>query len=311
MSGAGKKAWGYYRVGDVWLPLQVDANGKAIVDMSAITLDDLADVFGAGAVEGDMLYFDAVSGMFMVGARANLANLFAALTILNDLGDVNVPAPADGDLLYWNAAAGKWQSKAGKLYVAIAAPTAIWKSAAVSSTPRTATVSSVAGDVITLTGNFAYRFGVWGASPDNMNAANVLLHIKNTTRNEWAWMEGRPAVNQLRVTDAADIAAWVLTDTVSTMVQMELDISPLIPAGATAVYVKDKVKDTGGPISGCYLYKNVGSTVAQNVWTQVATVNIAAFMIALIDASRHIVVKEVASGVNTLTSVVNVLGYFI
>jgi len=241
----------------------------------------------------------------------------AAKTLnINDLANVNAPSPTDDQALAWDAATSKWIAQTlgggvGKTYVAIAAPTAIWKSAAVSSTPRGATVSSISGDTITLTANEAYRFGFWGASPDYMNSANVLLHIKNTTRNEWAWMEGRPAANQLRVTNAADIAAWVLNDIVSTMLQMELDISPLIPAGATAVYVKDKVKDSGGPISGCYLYKNVGSTVAQNVWTQVATVNIAAFMIALIDANRHTVVKEVASGVNTLTSVVNVLGYFI
>ena len=106
--GAGKKVWGYYPTTDTWIPLQVDVDGKVIVDMSAITLDDLADVIGAGALEGDMLYFDATSGTFMVGTRANLANLFAALTILHDIGDVNIPAPANLDFIYWDNTAGKW-----------------------------------------------------------------------------------------------------------------------------------------------------------------------------------------------------------
>ncbi len=34
--GAGKLLWGYHPATKTWLPLQVDANGKVIVDMSAI-----------------------------------------------------------------------------------------------------------------------------------------------------------------------------------------------------------------------------------------------------------------------------------
>lgn len=106
--GAGKKLWGYYPTTDTWIPLQVDVDGKIIVDMSAITLDDLADVTGAGAVEGDMLYFDVASGTFMVGTRANLAELLANTLILHDIGDVNIPAPANLDFIYWDNTAGRW-----------------------------------------------------------------------------------------------------------------------------------------------------------------------------------------------------------
>jgi len=200
----------------------------------------------------------------------------------------------------------------GKTYVAIAAPTAIWKSNTVSSTPRTATVSSISGDKITLTANEAYRFGDWGASPDYMHSDNVLLRIQNNTRGEWAWVKGSPSPSQLTVTNADDINGWFSGDVLRAPTQMELDISPLVPAGATAVYVKDKVKDTAACQKGCYLYKNVDSTVAQNAWTQEVGKFIAFFMIALIDdTNRHIAVKEVAGGTDTLTSVVNVLGYFI
>lgn len=71
-------------------------------------LDDLIDVTGAGALEGDMLYFDAASGTFMVGRRANLAELLANTLILHDIGDVNIPAPANLDFIYWDDTAGRW-----------------------------------------------------------------------------------------------------------------------------------------------------------------------------------------------------------
>lgn len=60
--GAGKKLWGYYPTTDVWVPLQVDANGKVIVDMSAIMLGDLGDVSVAAPADDDILYWnDAAS----------------------------------------------------------------------------------------------------------------------------------------------------------------------------------------------------------------------------------------------------------
>jgi len=34
--GAAKQAWGWYPAGKVWVPLQVDVDGKVVVDMSAI-----------------------------------------------------------------------------------------------------------------------------------------------------------------------------------------------------------------------------------------------------------------------------------
>ena len=86
----------------------VDSVAARNAAIAAIVLDDLADVVDTAAVEGDMLYFDQVSGTWMVGARANLAELFANLTILNDLGDVNIPAPANLDFIYWDNVAGKW-----------------------------------------------------------------------------------------------------------------------------------------------------------------------------------------------------------
>jgi len=42
--GAGKQAWGWYPTGKIWVPIQVDVNGKTVVDMSAI--HKLADADG-------------------------------------------------------------------------------------------------------------------------------------------------------------------------------------------------------------------------------------------------------------------------
>ncbi|GAI09504.1 unnamed protein product, partial [marine sediment metagenome] len=192
MSGTSKQLWGWYPTDRIWIPLQVDDEGRVIVDMSGISLGDIGDVDTTGAVEGDMLYYDAASSTWILVRRANLANILAALTILTDLADVAVIAPGDGEALIWDAATTLWTPMALAPGIhTLAANTCIWREYTnrVSSTARTATVSSIAGDVITLTANEAYRFGDWGAAPEYMNAANVLLKIQNTTRSEFAWMK--------------------------------------------------------------------------------------------------------------------------
>jgi len=74
MNGAGKLLWGYYKAGDppVWLPIQVDANGKVIVDMSAINLNDLADVSVAAPADGDIFYYDDATGLWKSKAHVDL-----------------------------------------------------------------------------------------------------------------------------------------------------------------------------------------------------------------------------------------------
>jgi len=62
--GAGKLLWGYHPATKTWIPLQVDANGKVIVDMSAIKLDDLADVDLTGLADDDFFYYDLASGLW-------------------------------------------------------------------------------------------------------------------------------------------------------------------------------------------------------------------------------------------------------
>jgi len=62
MNGAGKKVWGYYPTTDTWIPLQVDANGKVVVDMSGISLGDLGDTWLPAPGDQYFLYWDDAAG---------------------------------------------------------------------------------------------------------------------------------------------------------------------------------------------------------------------------------------------------------
>ena len=182
----------------------------------------------------------------------------------------------------------------------------------VSDTPRTATVSSVAGDVLTLTGNHAYRFGEWVAG--RMDPDNVLLKMQNTTKSEFAWVKGIPAANQLQVTNAADISGWQNGDTISTdqgggagSNAIELDISPLIPAGATAVFVSIDFDDTGGAAQVGVSTNGIGGTW---LWAKGGTTKGGtSHPFCPIDADRHISVCDKAFGVDTLRMNVKCVAY--
>jgi len=60
--GAGKKVWGYYPVGDVWLPLRYNALGQLEVDMALVNLNDLADVNAPAPANLDLLTWNNVAG---------------------------------------------------------------------------------------------------------------------------------------------------------------------------------------------------------------------------------------------------------
>lgn len=133
MSGAGKKLCGYYPTTDTWVPLQVDANGKVVVDMSAINLGDLGDVSVAAPSDDDILYWDAATSLWKaralvdadipasiardteviaaVAAEAAARAAAIAAIELDDLADLDVASPTDGNVLYWDNAASKWKAK--------------------------------------------------------------------------------------------------------------------------------------------------------------------------------------------------------
>jgi len=319
MNGAGKKLWGYYPTTDVWVPLQVDADGKVVVDLTAVNLGDLGNVNIAGIADEDALIYDTATSKWVNVTMATLANIVAGRTKLDELYDCNVPAPTDGNVLYWDAGTSKWKDKdVEKRFYALDDSTVIWRAWGdkVSSTPRTATVSSIAGDVITLTANQAYRFGEWGSAPEYMNAASVYIMIRNTTRGENAWVKASPAANQLRVTAAADIAAWVNGDTISTYstagsAYEELDISPLIPDGATMVFLKTQCLDTGvaAYAKGLQVSKEGAAGTWSNTFVQVQNILVCAYPSTPIIAARHMLVRDRATGTDTLQHQINVIAY--
>jgi hypothetical protein len=76
--GAGKKLWGYYPTTKTWIPLQVDANGKVVVDLSAVKLDNLGDVSVPTPTDGYVLYWDAATSLWK--CKAAPAGTWASLT---------------------------------------------------------------------------------------------------------------------------------------------------------------------------------------------------------------------------------------
>jgi hypothetical protein len=88
--------------------------------------------------------------------------------------------------------------------------------------PRSATISSVAGNTITLTTTVAGNFFVPGM------AGHSLIRIWNTSKSPWqpAWVSARPTTSSLQVHDAASIATWANGETI----QVGDTGSPLAPA---------------------------------------------------------------------------------
>lgn len=108
---AGSKIWGWYKTGELWVPIQVDASGKLIVasvddaEISQDTPEDLKHL-PHGYYAAGPSYLP-----FKVDADGVLQVNTGALAHLGDIGDVNVPTPSDDDVLYWDDAASKWQAK--------------------------------------------------------------------------------------------------------------------------------------------------------------------------------------------------------
>ena len=110
-----------------------------------------------------------------------------------------------------------------------------------SQNPRTAVISSISTDVITLTTTDAGLF----FDDVRMNGV-VYLRIWNTSKtpDESAWVKARPASNQLQVLDSADISGWASTETIEvgdptgeTLGRViALDISPMLGTILGAVF---------------------------------------------------------------------------
>jgi len=234
-----------------------------------------------------------------------------AIAELDDIGDVNVPSPSDNDVLYWDNSASKWKNRSkGEFFHAVATPEDIYYMQYVSASPRTATISGVAGDTITLTGNHAYRFF------HTQMAGNVYLKIANSSKNpvEYAWVKDKPANNKLQVTDSGDISGWSNGDTITTETQgndkiVELDISPLVPEGATGIFIRHVVRgSTSAQEKSCISASGAPGTWQFNA-SQVQDYDSYAYPFTSIDENRHVMVQDQATGTDTIRVRMQMVAY--
>jgi len=336
MNDAGKQLWGYYKGGarPVWLPIQVDANGKVVVNMSAIKLGDLGDVRVPAPADQNFLYWDDTAGEWtyrpLVDADipAGIARDAEVVAAVADeatarVADVDaeeaarIAADSDhADLTTGVHGAGAnklLNSGDGQLFVRIDATRIYLTYPRVSDGPRTATINSVTGDTITLTGNHAYRF--WNSEMDG----NSYLKIANTSKSpvEYAWVKAKPANNQLQVTAAADISGWANGETISTAEDgatsewIELDLSPTIPDGATAIFVTLVTLDTGTMAVwlGSYMKKDHAAILTKSALAQVSGLALKVYPFVEITTDRHVLVRDRASGTDTMQTTIDALAY--
>jgi hypothetical protein len=139
--------------------------------------------------------------------------------------------------------------------------------------PRTATISSIAGDVITLTAAVAETIF------SNSKMAGVsYVRVWNTSKtpNQPAWVKAQPGADQLQVVDAAAISGWVNGETIQlgdpTSVTpnrvIAFDISPMmqnilgaeflqkgimVKAGISTTTAGDKIDISGSGVSGSFV----------------------------------------------------------
>jgi len=192
--------------------------------------------------------------------------------------------------------------------------TEVYRVSNVSTGPRTALVSSVAGDELTFTTNFSVRIIHFGHTVDN----NAYHLIWNTTKTQSAWVCAYVDTDTVQVTNAADIADWELNDVVTTAYDgvggseySEIDLTPTIGSEATGVVLAVYIQDTGvlTAFRGCYIREDEDGTdiatymIAQNMPNRVQ-------FIIPVDASQHFQVRPRAVGVDTLAVTIVTTGYF-
>jgi len=298
--------WGWDDTNKKWIKVEVDTEGRLQIVSAIAELGDIGDVTIAALADGHFIVWSDGLGYWQNRALAEgdipaeIARDTEVATAVSDHADLDTGVHGAGAHTLLN-------SGDGKLYNPITPIIVYDLYDGVSASPRTATVSSIATDTITLTANEAYRF--WHT---NMNG-NVYLKITNTTKVEDAWVKAIPAVNQLQVTVAGDISGWENGDTISTNQYIELDLSASgdIPAGATAIFAMLKAKDSGT------IANNKGLIVRQeagfldlSVLVQVSGITISVYSILGITASLHCDVRDAATGVDTLFPILIVMGYF-
>jgi hypothetical protein len=119
----------------------------------------------------------------------------------------------------------------------------VWRSdTARSDNPRTATISSVAGDTITITTSDAEKFGRFTSMM--ANCAYVRIWNTSKTPEQSAWLMAVPSSTTLKVLSSATISGWTNGETIrigdpatiAPTASFALDISPMLQNVLGAVF---------------------------------------------------------------------------
>jgi len=191
------------------------------------------------------------------------------------------------------------------VFKALAARAMVWRFAAIGDTNRSATVSAVADDVITLTTNDADQF-----FSDDMEGYCYLL-IRNTTKSENAWVKAYVDADEIQVTDPADISGWQNGDSIrghsenwAPLLSTDIDLTPSVGENAKQVFVYAYIKDTAAD-SAMYV---MGSSANVTVVSQAANIYNCLSGVLTLYPGRQLAIKTVAAD-SAMESVVDINAY--
>jgi hypothetical protein len=193
--------------------------------------------------------------------------------------------------------------------------------------PRTATISSISGDTITLTTSDAGLFF------NNTMMANVsYARIWNTTKSpdESAWVKAQPAANQLQVVSATSLSGWANGETIQIGDPTDqtpnrviaLDISPMMQAVLGRVFrqsgVLVKVQAQGVSVAAQTQISEAGATGSFQILSSFTdgTLNLAQMVAPCsvqspISNSNLVFVRELVTGTAFGVSAVSVVGLWV
>lgn len=285
--------------------LKADTNGLPV---DATNTD--ADVASAVSLKHPALTIDGTSPLSLSTQAISLKNDAAAAITEVDTGTL-----ANSDTVVPTSKAVLTAIGSGYKFVPCASFYAYRTATRISSTPRTATVSSISGQEITLTANEAYRFGYW----DSMTG-KIKMKICNTTKSAYAWVTNSTAANKLTIQAGDDISGWQLGDNLttaydgasSTWIECRI-VTATIPAGAKVLVGITSCYDTGTIVNakGFGLASTDLTSGGIVNYVQVSGITNLGFAFVSLDDNLGFMSMESATGTDTMKSFFFPVGYHI
>lgn len=285
--------------------LKADANGLPVDATNTDT-----DVASAVSLKHAALTIDGTSPLSLSGQAISLKNDDG-----NAITSVDTDTLADSDTLIPTSKAVLTAIGSGYKFVPCASFYAYRTATLISSTPRTATVSSISGQEITLTANEAYRFGYWVSM-----TGKIKMKICNTTKSAYAWVTNSTAANKLTIQAGDDISGWQNGDNLTTasdgasgsFIECRI-VTATIPVGAKVLAGITSCKDTGTIVNakGFGLASTDLTSGGLVNYVQVSGIANLGFAFVLLDDNLGFMVNENATGTDTMQSFFFPLGYFI